>query len=579
MRKVTVNSLLITLIFVGVAAGCQPIQPVIPVQTETQNEEPREETAEGSGAITAEAATARGMAMAEPAETTARCPIFVLTTGELATDNADPLALLMAESQACPTDVFALRDLLIEEGAQLKTAMVANRGFHNPAFGSFSLFEMVEGELASIATVVEKGEFFFGHFTAPAGAVLIADQNPRRGSLMVELIAWDPAKGAFNFYELRGSGTQGVWVYNGDSFAILNDIRLLHQQPNPDAPQFGENLRCSGCHMAGGPIMKELAAPHNDWWTVERGLNFGGRRPDASLTTIVGGNFSALVDASELANGVQNGLDKLQASEAFQTHVNALSLPERLRPLFCPVELNLETDALPLDEGEPVIQIPAAFFVDPRLAQGAVTIDKVHYAAALATWNAAFPEIERADGDRAWETPVKAVSDIRTVQSLVDQGLIDEEFVADVLAVDMTNPALSRERCGLLRLLPEAEAEGWQATFTVALEAASEENPAAAVLHDFLTDPTKNRAFHQTQAQQLLATCQAQLQEEASVAALFGLLAQKRAEVFVSELSQSPGGQILEPGFRVIFPEVTPQPQPWSSKLTATCQVAVMNGP
>ncbi len=517
---------------------------------------------------------------AEPAQTTTSCPIFDLTTGEPATGNADPLALLLASSQACPTDVFELRELLLGEGVQLTTTMVANRGFHNPAFGSFSLFEIVEGELPSIDRRVEKGEFFFGHFTRAVGLELIADQDPRSGSLMVELIAWDPEKGDFNFYELRGTGTQGVWVYNGDSFDILEDVSLLHRQPDPDAPQFGENLRCSGCHMAGGPIMKELAAPHNDWWTVERGLNFGGRTPDAGLAAIVGENFGDLADAGALADAVLRGLDRLQTSEGFQTHSRSLSLQERLRPLFCPVELNLETDLSLLDEDASVVEIPAAFFVDPRLAQGAVTIDKAHYTAALEAWNAQFPEIDRRDGDHAWETPVKATSDIIAVQTLVDQGIIDEEFVFDVLAVDMTNPAISRQRCGLLQLLPDTEEEEWQETFMAGLEAASDENPAAEVLLDFLTEPDKNMQFHQAQAQQLLATCQEQLQgEEAaeSVAALFGLLAQRRAEVGASEISMSPGGEILEPGFRVIFPEVTPQPAPWSSTLTASCQVAVLN--
>jgi hypothetical protein len=215
--------------------------------------------------------------------------------------------------------VFELRDLLRDEGAQLTTAMVANRGFHNPEFGSFSLFEMVDGPLASIDTAVEKGEFFFGHFTAPEGSELIADQDPRRGSLMVELIAWDPDKGAFNFYELRGTGTQGVWVYNGDSFDILEDISTLHRQPDPGAPQFGENLRCSGCHMAGGPIMKELAVPYNDWFTMDRKLDFGGRTPDAGLAAIVGDDFGNVADAAALADGVRRGLEALQTSEALQT--------------------------------------------------------------------------------------------------------------------------------------------------------------------------------------------------------------------------------------------------------------------
>jgi hypothetical protein len=142
----------------------------------------------------------------------------------------------------------------------------------------------------------------------------------------------------------------------------------------------------------------------------------------------------------------------------------------------------------------------------------------------------------------------------------------------------MTNPALSRERCGLLRLVPDAGGEEWQQTFTAALKQPTMRNAAAALLLDFTTDPDKNVQFHQDQARQLLTACQEQLQDEESVAALFGLLAQRRMEVFASEISMSPGGQILEPGFRVIFPDVSPQPEPWSSFLTAACQVAAMSG-
>lgn len=215
---------------------------------------------------------------------------------------------------------------------------------------------------------------------------------------------------------------------------------------------------------------------------MERGFNFGGRLPDAGLTTIVDENFSNLSDASELADGVLNSLEKLQVNMTFQRHLDIHSLRERLRPHFCPVELNLETDLRPLDEDDAAVQIPAAFFVDPRLAQGAVTIDKSHYRAALEKWKAKFPEIDRKDGDRAWETPVKATSDIMAVQILVDRDIIDEEFVFDVLAVDMTNPAISKERCGLLQLASNEQRTDWTEDFTLALEATKDENPVAEAL-------------------------------------------------------------------------------------------------
>ena len=77
---------------------------------------------------------------------------------------------------------------------------------------------------------------------------------------MVELIAWDGDKQVFNFYEMIGDGRQGKWFYRGDSLDIQADVKFLHRQTGSGDPRFGSNLRCSGCHTAGGPIMKELVA-------------------------------------------------------------------------------------------------------------------------------------------------------------------------------------------------------------------------------------------------------------------------------------------------------------------------------
>jgi hypothetical protein len=107
-------------------------------------------------------------------------------------NNNDPLARLLLSGGPCPTNVFEFRARLLGAGAKIKTAFVANRGFHNPAFGSFSMFEMVSGRLAPAGVDVAEGEFFFGHFTARDGNKLFANQDPENDSLMVELIAWDP---------------------------------------------------------------------------------------------------------------------------------------------------------------------------------------------------------------------------------------------------------------------------------------------------------------------------------------------------------------------------------------------------
>jgi hypothetical protein len=484
-------------------------------------------------------------------------------------NNNDPLAKLLSSGGPCPVNVFEFRARLLGAGAKIKTAFVSNRGFHNPAEGSFSFFEMVSGRLAPAGIETGDGEFFFGHFTARAnGNKLIANQQPGNSDLMIELIAFDPQKKLFNFYEVIGNGQKGEWFYRGDSLDIQADVQLLHRQPDPTRPQFGRRLRCSGCHIAGGPIMKELALPHNDWDTA-RHLPLENMKPDGELARILQG----MVDADEFAKSVNAGLLKLESSEKFQQGRNALSLQEQLRPLFCPVELNLESDLRPLDDKAP-IRIPSAFLVDPRLAQGSVMIDHAQYDAALVAMNASFPEgPQRRDGDHGWLTPVKAFSDSLAIDSLIKLGLIDEGFVSDVLAVDLTNPLFSRSRCGLLRLIPVKAAANWQETFRGSLKTSANTNPAAQELLTNLTDPTRNAEFHKARATRLLTQCQDRSRGGEVVTGLYRLLAQRRSEAFASEISRNQLGEILEPGFRVIFPVTKPPIKPGSVRLTDDCQV------
>lgn len=487
--------------------------------------------------------------------------------------NSDYLSHLLAVLPGCPTNAFQLRDAFLSDGLQLRTTMVANRGFHNPSQGSFSLFEMVGGVSNSTHIRLDQGQFFFGHFTAAQGNQIVADQNPEQGALMVELIAWDPGKRVFNFYELIGNGGQGQWFYRGDSHDIQRDLRLLHLQPNPMQPQFGTTLRCAGCHMNGGPIMKELATPHNDWWMPERILDGGGRKPDAALA----GVLKTLVSADQLAQSVQMGVIGLHASGV----QGPLSLREKLRPLFCPMEINFESDLQPADVAQS-IRVPSEFFADPRLAQAQIVVSKGAYQAGMASQGMRFPETNRNDGDHAFLTPVKSFSDMIAIENLRKSGLIDDEFITDILAIDFTNPVISPARCGLLRLVPEAASGNWREQFAQSIKNASNQasatkSPWTLVLSEVLanlTDPTRNAAFHRARAQHYLQGCAQRATSTSDVTHWVQLLAQRRLEVRASEISKNPRGQILEPGFRVIFPEPSVPAVPGKFRLDETCGLA-----
>lgn len=505
--------------------------------------------------------------------TNAGCAIFN-SKEQPVTTMSDPVSLLLKSSSNCPDDVFKFRRLLKETGLTLKTTMVANRGYHNPSEGSFSMFEIVTGKINNID--INTGDFFFGHFTAvDSNGNLIADQNPEKGSLMIEAFAWDDKKDVFNFYELRGNGKKGQWFYRGDSLDILSDNTLLHRQPDPKHPKFGDRLRCSGCHGAGGPIMKELYQPHNDWWEPVRKLDFGGRNFDSALKEIL----KTLVPSDELAIAVKQGLKKLGESNSFYSHLSSLSLQEQLRPLFCPVEVNFRSDAFSNDEKNPEILIPSEFFIDSRLLssnnKSGIAISRSYYKSALSMTGSHFPETMLTDADHAWLTPVKAKSDKLAIDNLINRGLIDKKFVADVLAIDMTNPVFSSGRCSLLKYIPNTRTPNWHEIFIANLSKSS--SPVAKQLIENLTDPGRTIEYYQNISDKFLKQCRIKLKDKMNIHMMMRLLIQRRAEILASEISANPKGQILEPGFRVIFPENSYTPTPGMLTLTTECDVIKSN--
>lgn len=476
----------------------------------------------------------------------------------------DALAQVLQSLPLCPPDVLVLRQELQNRGADFMTTLVANRGFHNPSAGSFSFFESLTGSLKGVGFQLSPGMFFLGHFTAAEKQVLSLDQNPQSDGLMIELIAWDPSKGLFNFYELIGpKSPKGGWHYRGDSRDILADTADLHLPRPSGQAAFGNRLRCSGCHLAGGPIMKELTQPHNDWWLKARPLPLAENKPDATLSSFL----KQLQNASVLSQHVQTGMLMLLNSPDYQGI--SRSLQAQLRPLFCSEELNLESAPLPLEASGPEIEIPASTWLDPRWQAKDLHVNTQLYLAALKQLKSQFPETSLPDADHPWLGPVKAWSDQQAIARMEQKGLIDEEFIADVLAVDLQRPGVSASRCGLLQYVPRQWSPDWQAKLRQNLSRHT--SPAALQLFRHLRDPALNRSHHQATARQFLAACQTRLTSPEGIQDLLLWLGAQRREISHSEISSNPRGQILEPGFRVIFPiwELPKQPL----QLDLNCQL------
>ena len=89
------------------------------------------------------------------------------------------------------------------------------------------------------------------------------------------------------------------------------------------------------------------------------------------------------MDADELAKLAQATSRRLFASPEYRKALQSRTMQEQLRPVFCPVELNIESDRDPFDDSKPAVQIPAGFFADTRLGASSISISRKNYEQAL----------------------------------------------------------------------------------------------------------------------------------------------------------------------------------------------------
>jgi hypothetical protein len=481
-----------------------------------------------------------------------------MQTAQARTDDAVTHAIL--SGSPVPRDIKAIRRRLQSElGGVLTTHIVANGGHEHPTRRNvmFMCFESYAGPTP--AGPADEGDLFLGYFLVPEGDRLVV------GSGFVELIAWDRTTHRFNFWELLDE----AWHFRGDSQDILDNVATINlgaatpsftfQRKSSDGTPV---LRCSGCHTLGAPIMKEVEAPHNDWWTERDKLPTGSFTLDGETS----GLFQRAADASHLSALVKQSAGRLLAARAGS--VRTQTLPQQLRSLFSTMEMNLVSDSVPFarrEQSGAAVQIPAAFFVDPRLAPAArpVSVDLTVYKNALESVGSRFPSRNSSAREtrHAFLVPAPSFIDARAIDGLVNRGTLDEELVADVLAVDMSTPVYSGRRASLIRFVPAAatDAADLRTQLIAALQPAAAGDVAARELLSNLTDPRRTAAAHRAEASALLAASAKAAGSVDTVAGWLRIAAQRRAAIERADTAAHPQGLITENGFRAIFPvQVTP---------------------
>ncbi len=495
-------------------------------------------------------------------------------------DDAVRRAILSGSPQ--PTDILHIRQRLTGElTGRLTPHIVVNGGHDNPTRGTvadgvkFMVFESYEGPPS-----VQQGDLFIGYFLGPG-----RDRTLEVLPGFVELIAWDRTKRAFNFWEL----IEGGWHYRGDSNDVLGDVARVNVGATPPVFGAGPKLRCSGCHTLGTPIMKEIEAPHNDWWTTARKLNLGPFVLRAGTNAldpahVAASLFRDAADASSLSTQVKATIDRLTAARS-DAVPSETTLRHQLRSLFTTMEMNLVSDGAPLkDTARTRVEVPQDFFVDARLVgdRRPISVDKALYRKALARVGSRFADGETPglmESHHAFVVPARSYIDNRTLDALIRRGLLDDELVADVLALDGTTPVFSTARASMIRLVPNQakDTADVRSQLVLALKQGASQSPVARELLANITDPGRTAEAHRKTARAYRDVCVQAAGDLDTVVDWLTIASQRRREVTVADTARHPEGQITEPGFRHIFPSDQLKPRAGALRLSPVTCRAVKN--
>ncbi|MBL4634376.1 MAG: hypothetical protein JKY56_10920, partial [Kofleriaceae bacterium] len=202
--------------------------------------------------------------------------------------------------------------------------------------------------------------------------------------------------------------------------------------------------------------------------------------------------------------GLVKRANKVWNDSRLATLRSTAGLKETLRPLFCTVEVNVDNGS---DFKSPVIggeggsemsRISADSLLDPHLKSfGSISIEFSDYDAAIKANGqtlAGIPGVPNAI-DTVFDYVFIERSNIDNVyvDKLKDAGILDDEFIKDVLLVDFTRPIFSDDRCDLLEFAPVLSSDNFTPEkirdgFLANLATQAAGSPGAELRNNLLTE-------------------------------------------------------------------------------------------
>lgn len=300
-----------------------------------------------------------------------------------------------------------------------------------------------------------------------------------------EAWGWDDARSRYNYYKLDAEGGSLSWKFRGSS--VDADKLTLAQRTGT----------CMACHINGGPVMKELPFPWNNWssfrsqaaYLTPGGANHWPIAEGAHLATLSGAEdmeIDFILPSIRQFNGrrIERLIRRNASGKAavFQGGLQEVTDGRRaLRPLFETTEYNAISSSAfsglhpiaPTSPGPPLpVPVPDTFFLNANVLAGGgptqyqglgisqardfatlLTVQPNEYR-TLVTGAATKLDNKPGDSNFAWFVPEASHSDNHMIDSLVKGGLITPQFAAAVLAADLENPVFSTRTPSLLRFVP-----------------------------------------------------------------------------------------------------------------------------
>lgn len=302
----------------------------------------------------------------------------------------------------------------------------------------------------------------------------------------IEAWGWDDQRSRYNYYKLDNAGGILSWKFRGSS--IDADKLTLAQR----------NGSCMACHINGGPVMKELPFPWNNWssfrsqaayltpgganhWSIAEGTHFAALEGAENLET------DFILPALRQFNGRR--IERVIKKNTAGTPIvfaggkrEVIDGRRALRALFETTEYNAISSATfsglhpfpALSSAGPSedVKVPDTFFLNANLLAGGgvsqyqelgitqardfASLLKVKPAEYKKLVTDAVTKLNNKPGDSsfAWFVPEASHSDNHMVDRLIKSGLISQQFAAAVLAVDVENPVFSSKTPPLLKFVP-----------------------------------------------------------------------------------------------------------------------------